>query len=109
MPATGISLLESIASFILVSFWRCVKISGRRQDGAPLISNGAPVSETPDGEELLGDSGEPGCIAKVKDWGGWTNTFQEGVLFCGCHKSGSVVLLTLISKPYRYYNLCIGV
>jgi hypothetical protein len=45
-----------------------VKVSGRRQDRAPLVSNGALVSEMPDGEELLGDSGEPDCIAKVKDW-----------------------------------------
>src|SRR5437763_13480401 len=81
MPTTGISIFESIASFILVSFWKCVKVSGRKQGGALLVNNGVPVSETPNSDELLGDSGEPSCIAEVKYWGGWTDAFKEGVLF----------------------------
>jgi len=62
-------MFESIASFIRVSFWKCVKVSGLRRGGAPLVSNGPALVELSDGEETVDDSGEPNCKLGAGDRG----------------------------------------
>jgi hypothetical protein len=71
-------MFESIASFILVSFWKCEKVSGLRRGGTPLVSNGPALVERSDGEETVDDSGEPNCKIGV-EYRGERGEVLEGV------------------------------